>query len=401
MKNFARTVVGEDNMEKKATTRGHIHSQATVRLPGESDEDLENSINEAFFRMFHHFDTFKNLQGTGWHLEEILFMKFMMVRYKPLRGGSFLELPSSIKHSKSILNIKNKDDKCLLWSILAALHPVPHDEHAYRVSKYEPFEHKLNMALIEYPVSYKDIPKFVKQNDLSVQVVGYEDSFFPLLETRPQKDAHVNLLHFERNGQGHYCLIQDFNKMLSSQSNHHGRSFHCTYGFHGFVSENLLNKHIPYCKNHGHQWMALPSSKEEAKMELTQFTKMLKMPFVIYVNFECILELIKKEGKKSANKSCGYSYLVVSADEEIQPETVTYSDENVLDNFFEDISRETEDLMKIVKTNKPMIFTEEDEEVYDNIQVCHICERLILNNEDHIPKKERLGPKVRDHYHLT
>ena len=57
---------------------------------------------------------------------------------------------------------------------------------------------------------------------------------------------------------------------------------------------------------------------------------MLRVPFVIYAVFECILELLGEDGKKNIHKPFGYSYLVVSDDEKYQPEIVTYSDDNVL-----------------------------------------------------------------------
>ena len=93
--------------------------------------------------------------------------------------------------------------------------------------------------------------------------------------------------------------------------------------------------------------------------------------------------------------------MVVSDDENYQPEIVTYSDENVLEHFFESILSETTKLMEKLRTNKTMIFNDEDKRKYEKSTVCHICEKTILKNEEHIPKKDRLGSKVRDHCHLT
>ena len=39
------------------------------------------------------------------------------------------------------------------------------------------------MEGIEYPVCFSDIPKFVKQNNISVQVIGYEkETYFPAFQ---------------------------------------------------------------------------------------------------------------------------------------------------------------------------------------------------------------------------
>ena len=392
---FGRNVVTDDGTEERTTTTAHIGSASEVRLPGDSDEDLQNSIDRALYNMYNHLDSFTKLQGTGWQVEEIQFLKLNMARYKSVRGASYLELPPEIRNSRAILNIQNKDEKCFLWSILAALHPVAYEDHAYRVGKYLPYENELNMEGIEFPVSYRDIPKFVKQNNISVNIVGYEGTFFPAFQTKPIKDIHVDLLHFEKEGESHYCLIRDLNRMLSFTSKNCKKRFHCSYCFHGFCEEKPLLKHIDYCSIHGHQKTELPGPNE-VNMEFTQIQKMLKVPYVIYADFECILEPTQEEGKKSIHTPCGYSYLVVSTDETVQPKIVTYSDDNVLEHFFEDILEETSKLMKIVKTNHPMIMTDEDEMMYERATVCHICEKEIIPN----PEK-KVDKKVRDHCHLT
>ena len=71
--------------------------------------------------------------------------------------------------------IQNNDEKCFIRSILVALHPVQHRNSPHRVSKYQEYEHELNMSGIQYPVDIKDINKFEHQNNVSVNVYGYED----------------------------------------------------------------------------------------------------------------------------------------------------------------------------------------------------------------------------------
>ena len=54
------------------------------------------------------------------------------------------------------------------WSILASLHPVQHKKNPYRVSKYQEYEHELNMSGIQYPVDIKKIGEFKHQNNISI-----------------------------------------------------------------------------------------------------------------------------------------------------------------------------------------------------------------------------------------
>ena len=88
---------------------------------------------------------------------------------------SYLPLPKELQAKHAWLNIKNLDKKCFLWSILAMLYPVKYRNHPTRVSKYQEYDHELNMSGIQYPADIKDIGKSEHQNNISVNVYGYED----------------------------------------------------------------------------------------------------------------------------------------------------------------------------------------------------------------------------------
>ena len=83
----------------------------------------------------------------------------------------------------------------------------------------------LNLNGIVYPVAVKDISKFENQNDVSVNVFGYVEGYYPLYIYKNQKERHVNLLLTKKGGKTHYCIITDLNKMLFSQTKHNGRKF--------------------------------------------------------------------------------------------------------------------------------------------------------------------------------
>ena len=58
-------------------------------------------------------------------------------KYKPIRGGSWIDLPDWIKNKKACINIKNEDEMCFKWCILAALHPVESKSKPERISHYK------------------------------------------------------------------------------------------------------------------------------------------------------------------------------------------------------------------------------------------------------------------------
>ena len=94
--------------------------------------------------------------------------------YSPIRGGTFVELPEwvSAKNNKDMcmLNVKNRDEKYFMWSILSAIHPATRNRE--RVSHYKPFADELDFTGISLPVSIDDIPCFEKQNPSIVISAG-------------------------------------------------------------------------------------------------------------------------------------------------------------------------------------------------------------------------------------
>ena len=191
----------------------HFSPAGVTKLLQEDEETLNLSIDQAYYKMFVDCQEFQR-EGSGWAIDEVLYVKHMMAKYVPLKGSQCIELPPKVKNSKAVINIQNDDDKCFLWSVLAHLYEANYSKH--RVYHYKPLESELNMNGIAYPVAVKDVPKIEKQNDISVTVFGYEEGYYPLYISRNQKERHVNLLLIEKGGKTHDCLITDLNKMLHS-----------------------------------------------------------------------------------------------------------------------------------------------------------------------------------------
>ena len=369
-----------DKEGNERDTVAFFTSRCVRKLPREEEETLNLSIDQEYYKMFVDCQEFQR-EGSGWAIDEVLYLKLMMAKYVPLKGSQYVELPPKVKNSKVVINIQNEDDKCFLWSALASLHRVDHNKQ--RVEHYILYESKLNMSGIAYPVAVKDVPKFEKQNNISVNVFGYEEGYYLLYISKNQKERHVNLLLIEKGGKTHYCLITDLNKMLHSQTKHNGRKFFCTFCLHGFIRKDLLDQHKPMCEKHGAQCTELPSGKDKFMT--------FKVSFVIYADFECILSPLQNgKNKTHLHEPCGYSYLVVSALDEEQREVACYRGDNVVEHIFDDMIKESDYLLERLKTNIPMIFTEEDEQQHRATNACFIC-------QEHMPPND----KVRDHCHFT
>ena len=99
-------------------------------------------------------------EGIGWAVKQVNALELHLVSYKPISGSSNVITPKFIANKNAVINIQNKNNKCFVWSILAALHPAC--LNANRVNKYKPYENELNVMDLKFPLVIKDIKKFEK-----------------------------------------------------------------------------------------------------------------------------------------------------------------------------------------------------------------------------------------------
>ena len=71
-------------------------------------------------------------------------------------GSRYIELPDKLKNPmKSLINIKNNDDKCFLWCHIRNLNPLKINLDRIK-NEYKKMIHNLDYEGIKFPVSKKD-----------------------------------------------------------------------------------------------------------------------------------------------------------------------------------------------------------------------------------------------------
>ena len=86
-------------------------------------QQLREQLNMAMEAVEERMSTFMQA-GSGWTLSRNHALVLEMVDYQPLGGSSYIELPKDVYDTKAIVNVKNDDQECFKWSVLAALHPT-------------------------------------------------------------------------------------------------------------------------------------------------------------------------------------------------------------------------------------------------------------------------------------
>ena len=177
--------------------KGEITEQVTPHFRGNcqiglKEADIEEGLQKSIKKIYSSFIEYQR-QGSNWTLDKVLKIKIHLVRYKPLKGSNYIPTPIKLRSKHAIVNVQNRDRKCFMWSMLAALQPTKRD--AERISKYVGYENELNFENITFPVKVKDIHKFEIQNKISVNVLGFEKgNLYPVHVTKERFYQHVNLL---------------------------------------------------------------------------------------------------------------------------------------------------------------------------------------------------------------
>ena len=359
----------------------------------------EHSLNEAFQKMSASLESYTR-NSSGWNIRKVIELTIHSIRYSPLSGSSYIELPSTLKISRSLLNIRNEDQKCFLYCILASLHVAPSCPEL--VQNYREFESELDMTGIDYPVSITSIDKFERQNqNISVNVFAFVDNDIVPLKITKRTDRlhHVDLLLLKNKTTSHYCLIRNLNRFLSRTKTTRKQQFFCPYCLHGFNLDKLLKEHIVYCSTNEPQKVTLPDSGKNDMLEYKEFDKQLKVPFVIYADFETLntklQTCIPNPSMSSTTQTtllepCSFAYKVVCINEKYTKPTVIFRGPDASQKLIESLVEEQHEIEEILKHVDPIQMTEADEKAFANATRCVLCQKSF----------DITDTKVRHHLHF-
>ena len=112
---------------------------------------------------------------------------------------------------KGLINIENNEQIYFLWCHVRHINPT--QEHPGRILKIDRrLASNLNYDGIEFPVHEKDFSKIDVQNNICVNLFGYENELvFPIFISEQKFEYSMNLLLLFGDDQSHYVYIKDFN----------------------------------------------------------------------------------------------------------------------------------------------------------------------------------------------
>ena len=182
------------------------------------------------------------MKESGWTFQKFISMTKSFYNTGNMDGSSYVKIPL---RSSAILNIKNNDNYCFLWSILAYLHPCENNSNI--VSGYREYFNELNIEGFDFSNGFKcsDVHRFEKLNNLSINIyeLGFDQNKYKLIPieiSKNESDKVIDLLIYKN----HYVLIKKLNVFIGKQD----CRYVCRKCLNSYTNNSMIAKHKKLCK---------------------------------------------------------------------------------------------------------------------------------------------------------
>jgi hypothetical protein len=374
-----------------------IHSGSNTNVSFQrvvNNADIIPQITAGFAKMQNDIETFEG-KGSGQRLERIESIIIKIANYQPYTGSSYIPLPDWIQKKQCCINVRNEDNKCFLWSVLAGLYPQRKD--ANRVAKYKQYEHTLVWDKAELPMTSTNITKFEQLNKLQICVFGLENNHVIWeYEGLRESDAHlrkIHLLRFENNNKSHYAYIKNLTSLLKAQTGYGKNCKVCQDCLQPFATKEAWENHLRSGKctvNCNGSVKVLPAKGDKNTVKFTNFKKQLWSPAIFYADIESLLVKMNHSKHFQAHKASHLDVLMVSQfPEKLPHEYKSFQGPDCVYKALEYMNTKRQEIeRKLLTQHKPMVMTKKDKQDFQHATVCYLCKKPLRN-------------KCRDHCHIT
>ena len=263
--------------------------------------------------------------SSGWSLFLVDSITIQIQKSNKTKAGSYIETPKNLMSKKAVVNIQNKDDRCILYALSASKYYDTINSNSknkpYHYNKY--LDEIIEPENIKYPIDIQtDIKKFEKLNKIKINVFYYDpkdvkfENILTLYNTKERNNNVVNLLLLSDKNKDHIVWIKDLSKVMRMNSKY-DKVYSCSQCLcKSFNSQEQLDKHLILCfeneavstklphngfikkDDKGMDKFIEPNNKLYFKNENHKF----KHPFSCYVDFECTLENLEVNEEYNTQK---------------------------------------------------------------------------------------------------
>ena len=306
---FSKIKTSMVNVLRKETMQRAIRSQTTTWIRFTKGDEVVslafnsrmtpvyylNNIDSIVQSMINHMT--KKVENPALRDSKFIFYGIMYTdirihRLNLTRGSSYIPLPDWSSKKKAILNPKNLDEKCFKLAVIAGMKWEEIDRDHQHVSKLRRYENEFDWSGIKYPVLTRDITKFETRNSIGVNVLALNGRTPYICRKGGDYDRTVNLMILEDGEKKHYVAIKSLESLLSMQNSKHKESqYFCNNCLQGFKTSESRDNHYEYCRSNESVRIEMPTRNPIVSYSNGQHQ--FKVPFIMYADFESILEPIQ------------------------------------------------------------------------------------------------------------
>ena len=168
---------------------------------------------------------------------------------------------------------------------------------------------KYNWEGIDFPAGPKEWKKFEQNNKtiaLNLSYILHNRKTIRVAyrsEHNNKRKKQVILLMITNGKKWHYLAVTNLSALLQGNSSNHEGDFYCLNCFNSYTTKNKLKEHEEICNNHDSCRIEMPKWVEKI-LKYNPGEKLLKAPFAIYVDLECLL---RKEQSRENNPEKSYA----------------------------------------------------------------------------------------------
>ena len=310
---------------------------------------------------------------------------YKLTEYTPISGGSeFNKIPELFLNKRSLLILKNNDNKCFLYCYIREfLNPITKNRFRITRKDKELANNIINETNLDFEnVSINEINKIERKLQINVNVFSCNKKYKNkniVRKSRTDYDRTLDLLLIENIN--HYIIIKNLYLFITNRYIENDR-FICRTCLNIFHSKDKYNDHINYCKDRKPQRL-MPANDKHIKFNKLQ--NCILNNFIIYSDFECIID------KNNEHKFISGGYLVKCRNDKFTKPVQLFDN---LDDYCENLKNELDYIEKIndKHLNYRIDMKSFDQEKFDNTTHCDYCDYKF--DKDYNDRKIELYERV-------
>ena len=278
-----------------------------------------------------------------------------------------------------------------------------------RTHQYQSAEHIINVLWVRF-ISEVLVHQFLDREDTykCQEDSVFDDESLNIAAEQFEEEDSISSVFCDKflnmyGKRGHFMLIKNLKTFLRC----HRKKYVCANCLTQFQSLSKYKLHETICFSFKPLVIEMPKKGEV--LQFSNFNKKFKLPFVIFYDFEAILQpvdnavqcmhcfntnqAICNHKTKVINKqipSC-YSLLLIDEYHNVLDQSV-YTGSDCVEHFLAKLFQIRNKIFNLLLEKEEMVMTQTDKIHFANTNTCHICDRPILKNDI-------LGHKTMDHSH--